>query len=190
MNQYKRLTTDNPNTIDARLLNYCYAKDRRVTLRFAGGEEDVDLCEYVAVNVSNTTDCQITAEEAMNGACLACCSGECPIGCLYFAAVQAAELRGRLKEYEDLEVGGKLIQLPCKVGDMVYALWNVPTAQKSIIYCVEITEIRISKRNCRQTTTFLLEPIEYRGRKKEYRLDEFGKTVFLTKEEAEKALRR
>ena len=118
----ERLTTDNPNTIDARLLNYCYAKDRRVMLRFAGGEEDVDLCEYVAVNVSNTTDCQITADEVMNGACLECYSGECPIGCLYFAAVQAAELRGRLKEYEDLEVGGKLIQLPCKVGDAVYQL--------------------------------------------------------------------
>lgn len=34
-------------------------------MAFAGGEEDVDLCKYVAANVSNTTDCQITAEEVI-----------------------------------------------------------------------------------------------------------------------------
>lgn len=78
---------------------------------------------------------------------------------------------------------------PCKVGDMLFALWSVPTESKYVIYAVEVVEIRTSKRNCRETTTFLLEPLSYRGRCKEYRIDDFGKLVFTNKEEAEKALK-
>lgn len=83
---------------------------------------------------------------------------------------------------------GRLVVLPCKVGDWVYALWNVPTDYKYVIYCAEVKEIRHSVKNCRLTTTYILEPIEYRGRRKEYRDEDFGKTVFLTQEEAEKAM--
>ena len=77
---------------------------------------------------------------------------------------------------------------PCKVGDLVYALWSVPTETKYVIYCAEVKKISQYKRNCRLATVFDLEPIEYRGRRREYQIDDFGKTVFLTKEEAEKAL--
>ena len=94
----------------------------------------------------------------------------------------------RLKELVRAEKAGHLVVLPCKVGDWVYALWDVPTAAKYVIYCAEVKEIRIANRNCRLTTTYLLEPIEYRGRRKEYRDDDIGKTVFLTSEEAERAL--
>ena len=94
----------------------------------------------------------------------------------------------KLAYYEDLEEVGRLVVLPCKVGDWVYALWSVPTAYKYVIYCAEVKEICHSVRNCRMTTTYLLEPIEYRGRRKEYRDDDFGKTVFLTREDAERAL--
>ena len=79
---------------------------------------------------------------------------------------------------------------PCKIGDMLFALWSVPTEAKYVIYAAEVVEIRISGRNCRQTTTFLLEPLAYRGRRKEYRIDDFGKLVFTNKEEAEQALRK
>lgn len=95
----------------------------------------------------------------------------------------------RLAHYEDMEEQGRLVMLPCKVGDWVYALWDVPTAAKYVIYCAEVKEIRIANRNCRLTTTYLLEPIEYRGRRKEYRDDDIGKTVFLTSEEAENELK-
>lgn len=97
----KRLTTDMPDNITSRMLNFAFVKNKRVVLRYAGGGEAIDLCEYVAANASNTMDCQVSAEEVMDGACLECCNPECPIGCLYFASVQAAELRERLKEYED-----------------------------------------------------------------------------------------
>lgn len=118
----KRLTTDTPDTITSRMLNFAFAKDKRVVLRYAGGEEDADLCEYIAANVSDTTDCQITAEEVMDGACLECCSPECPIGCLYFAAVQAAELRERLKYYEDKEENAG--------GEWVYGENDIPHCSK------------------------------------------------------------
>lgn len=75
-----------------------------------------------------------------------------------------------------------------QVGDWVYCLWDVPTDYKYIIYCAEVKEIRISMRNCRLITTYLMEPIEYRSRRKEYRDDDLGKTVFPTREEAEAAL--
>lgn len=78
--------------------------------------------------------------------------------------------------------------LPCKVGDLVYAMWSVPTNCKYIIYCAEVKEIRIAMRNFRVTTTYILEPIDYRGRREEYRDDDFGKLVFLTREKAEEAL--
>lgn len=77
---------------------------------------------------------------------------------------------------------------PCKVGDVVFALWSVPTEVKYVVYYAEVVDIHISKRNCKQTITFRLEPLGYRGRIREYFSDDFGKTVFLTKEEAEEAL--
>ena len=78
---------------------------------------------------------------------------------------------------------------PCMVGDTVYALWSVPTETKYIVYCAEVKKISQYKKNCQLTTFFELEPIEFRGRRKEYQIDDFGKTVFLTRESAEQALK-
>lgn len=80
------------------------------------------------------------------------------------------------------------VEVKCKVGDLVYALWEAPVKQKFIIYCAEVKEIRIGKRNCRLTTTYRLEPIVYRGHIHEYRDEDFGKLVFLSEKEAESAL--
>lgn len=93
-----------------------------------------------------------------------------------------------LRELAQAEQEGRLVVLQCAVGDIVYALWSVPTADKYIIYCAEAKEIRISNGACRVATTYLLEPIEFRGRRMEYRDDNFGKTVFLSRKEAEAAL--
>lgn len=84
---------------------------------------------------------------------------------------------------------GRLVVFPCKVGDFVWALWSVPTEYKYVIYFAEVKEIWLSVRNCRLTVTYRIEPVEFRGRRKEYRGDDFGKLVFLTLEEAESALR-
>ena len=80
------------------------------------------------------------------------------------------------------------VEVKCKIGDWVYALWETPVKQKFIIYCAECKEIRIGMRNCRLTTTYRLEPIMYRGHIHEYRDEDFGKLVFATEEEAKTAL--
>ena len=111
-----RLTTDNPTTNTEALLNFARARDGRVILAHVNGLEDMDLCEYVA-DLAKKQGCNLTPEAVMDGACLAC---DCELSVLYTVAVQAAELRARLKAYEDAEEAGKLLKLPCKVGDPVW----------------------------------------------------------------------
>ena len=96
-----RLTTDNPKGNFDTMMNFAYAKDGNVVLRYGARKCDIDLCEYM----ETVADCQFTgmeAEDYMEGACLECGS-DCPFGILYTTATQAAELRARLKVFEDIE---------------------------------------------------------------------------------------
>lgn len=77
----KRFTTDNPETNCERLLNFSYCEDKNVKLLYAEGKEHVDLCEYIAEMSKSYCDCVLSV--------------------LYVAAIAAAELRERLKLYED-----------------------------------------------------------------------------------------
>ena len=80
---------------------------------------------------------------------------------------------------------------PCKVGDMVYALWETPTLYtetKYVLYSAEVKEVSQCKRNNRLVLIYKLEPTSFRGRIREFFDYDFGKTVFLTREQAEKAL--
>lgn len=94
-----RLTTDNPTNNTQQMLNYAYDKDGRVFLRYGSGEEDIDLCDYIAQEAT-TIHCHPSPEDVLEGACLDC---DCPLAILHVVATQAAELRARLKEYEDCE---------------------------------------------------------------------------------------
>ena len=109
---------------------------------------------------------------------------------IYASAARKAILKEdpKLAYCIDSIPGVDAVEVKCKVGDWVYALWDAPVKLKYIIYCAEVKEIRISIRNCRLTTTYILEPICYRGHRKEYRHDDFGKLVFLSEKEAEAAL--
>lgn len=71
-------------------------------------------------------------------------------------------LAEKLCEYEDLEEKGRLTKLPCKVGDDVYYILGIPNE----------TPCAIDK------CTFELSDI-----------NEIGKTLFLTREEAEAKLK-
>ena len=97
----------------------------------------------------------------------------------------------KLAEYETAEEDGRLVVLPCKVGDTVYEIHNRYT------YCTPYKE-RFDEASCYgceeecdshkeyeiiETKMCTLEIIAYN-----IRLGNFGKTVFLTREEAEKAL--
>ena len=114
----ERLTTDTPsNNIEA-LLNYAYAKNMRVKLRGDDGE-DRDLAEYVA-ELAKAKGCDMSDEDVMEGSC--CMECDCELAVLNVLAIQAAELRHRLKQYEDLEEQGRLAVLPCKIGDYVFGI--------------------------------------------------------------------
>lgn len=105
----ERLTTDDPHGNVFIMLNYAYrGDDGNVKLRYGNGEENIDLCEYIAQE-SIVAHCGLSAKDVMEGACIEGC--DCPLAILYTVAVQAAELRERLKMYEDAGIE------PPKVGD-------------------------------------------------------------------------
>lgn len=72
----------------------------------------------------------------------------------------------RLKYYEDMEEQGRLVVLPCKVGDTVYRIW--PTEGRLPV----ITE------HYMKDLGMVVRWMHY-----------FGRRVFLTREGAEKALK-
>ena len=86
----------------------------------------------------------------------------------------------RLRELAEADKDGRLVVLPCKVGQRVFALLDTG---KHISEC-EVKQISMGNK-----IGFIgLEPIGARGREYGVALNGFGKTVFLTREEAEKAL--
>lgn len=84
----------------------------------------------------------------------------------------------KLADYEDLEEQGFLLRLPCKLGDTIYSIAN-----DGKIYPVKATrEVRIVNgvlhiicESCRYS-----DLVSY---------DDIGKTIFLTKAEAEQKLK-
>ena len=86
----------------------------------------------------------------------------------------------RLRELAEADKDGRLVVLPCKVGQRVFALLDT---DKHISEC-EVKQIGMGNK-----IGFIgLEPIGARGREYGVALNGFGKTVFLTREEADKAL--
>ena len=81
----------------------------------------------------------------------------------------------KLGKYEDLEEQGRLIKLPCKVGDTIYGL------HKAMVCELDTEKIGISK--------MLSGEILYLIDGWELDKGDFGKTVFLTKAEAESKLK-
>ena len=86
----------------------------------------------------------------------------------------------RLRELAEADKDGHVVVLPCKVGQRVFALLDT---DKHISEC-EVKQIGMGN----EIGFMLLEPIGSRGREYGVALNGFGKVVFLTREEAEKAL--
>ena len=105
------------------------------------------------------------------------------INCLPSEAEKILKLAEKLKDYEDAEENGLLLRLPCKVGDIV---WEVNAERKRISKFV-IESITIYPCNVIQFNWTLLEGI-YKNIVG-FSKAELGKTVFLTKEEAEAKLK-
>ena len=163
--------------------NSCYCKDG--VARYRDFENDIDARDLARELVWSLADIELSRnnecfdEEIIEN--LQYDITKEPIGliALFYRNLWAmADLRERLKEYEDLEEQGRLVKLPCKVGDTVYSIAN-----DGKIYPVKATrEVRIVNgvlhiicESCRYS-----DLVSY---------DDIGKTIFLTKSEAEAKLK-
>lgn len=86
---------------------------------------------------------------------------------------QLAEWLEELKSYKDLDEQGLLVRLPCKVGDSVFIIVGKDISRQGIRK-IEISDNSIIFKINRQ--------------KRIFNVAEFGKTVFLAREDAEKKL--
>lgn len=94
----------------------------------------------------------------------------------------------KLGDYEDLEEEGRLVKLPCKIGDELY----YPSSYYDVVVPVRLNEliirfIGINTYSYQYNCCSFDECGDVYG---EYEFDntDFGKTVFLTKSEAEAKL--
>lgn len=90
------------------------------------------------------------------------------------------EVASALEEYEDMDEQGKMLILPCKPGDTVYVIedeceFNGDCHQSRTCKSCEYRNLYVDKITA--TLKFIIGNI-----------DRFGKTVFLTEPEANKAL--
>lgn len=123
-------------------------------------------------SVESAIDCQ-------NGCQYITCSLEEGIQCKHECE---ADIYLKLAEYEDLEEQGLLLKLPCKVGDTVYSITRD-----------FISEYNIRNFICYDNGNIFFDWKCVKGiylNIKGFHIDDIGKTVFLTKEAAEKELER
>ena len=85
------------------------------------------------------------------------------------------EMCDKLGVYEDLEESGKLLKLPCNVGDTVFVK----------MYCGYLAEAEVRDFSYFLTCGFCVVVTSTEFDKRHIPFLEFGKTVFLTKKETE-----
>lgn len=94
-----------------------------------------------------------------------------------------------LKEYRDLEEQGLLLKLPCKVGTVAYLIdHNSIRMERKPFKCI-IDEFTVDKYNDCYAVLNGAENFYMMRRFRAINIKQFGKTVFLTKEEAEEKLK-
>ena len=96
----ERLTTDYPRGNLQTALNFATVKDGEVMLHWAGGEYDVNLCEYLSKE-AEAHSCDQSPEAIRECVCFGCDDASCHVKVTLALAIQATEMRCRLKMYED-----------------------------------------------------------------------------------------
>lgn len=99
-------------------------------------------------------------------------------------------LKQQVKEYQDKIEQGTLIELPCKVGDILWVVDTAPYTMKVRLSTITKMCINILSDGRTDTTYFL----RWHYNKSVYienfyRESEFGNLLFFTREEAEKRLK-
>ena len=181
--------------------NSCYA-DEKCKARYRNYELDIDSRELVKNLAKDMCDEDLSDmsdeefDEYMAEMLSVEVDSQIGLLALFYRNLWAmADLREKLKEYEDLEEQGRLVKLPCKVGDTVY----VVTSPFNVFDNIEYDENMKDEvyESCVSSITFYKSGEQYRIYAKEtnhfigayFRECDFGKTVFLTKSEAEAKLK-
>ena len=104
-----------------------------------------------------------------------------------YGRIQVGHAVDKLAEYEDLEEQNRLLKLPCAVGDMVYTndsrdWWYLSKEDRP--YEVKVDFIGIT----RAGNDNFINVVFTAGQMSQFKFSDIGKTVFLTREEAEAAL--
>ena len=129
-----------------------------------------------------------------NTNCIKGCGSNCKYGFQYCRKEDwencetIADVIDKLAEYEDLEEQSRLIKLPCKVGDTVYV--------NGVLGCGEAERYRVIRVDYHSTlgtgrNEFYIEALLCADPDSSIAFydKQFGKTVFLTKAEAEAKLK-
>lgn len=105
-----------------------------------------------------------------------------------YSKINYNKILTKLGEYEDLEEQGLLLRLPCKVGDIVYV--------NDILGCGEVERYKVIRVDYHSTlgtgrNEFYIEALLCTNPDKSIAFydKQFGKTIFLTKSEAEARLK-
>ena len=181
--QMKRLTMDNLEEMGMFSLahNCCYI-DENGNTRYRDFEIDIDARELAKGLLKEMTEGKVSFESDEDfDDWMGCYIGEdgiCTprglIATFYQNLWAMAELRERLKYYEDLEEQGRLLVLPCKVGDTVYEIIE-ETVPNRYFY---INEWKVQD--------VLTQSIKYADEWESYDYE----NLYFTREEAEAALER
>lgn len=190
-----RMTSDAPECI-TRHLNVFFAQGGDGYVRSGGpGNRDMELTAWIREAAGNiraeiyAEDNECLCDELYDNLMYGIEEPEGVVAYLYLAALQAIEMRGRLKKIEDIlgdtydldrlrelvqaDREGRCVVLPCKLGNKVY----FPLLG------------RIIKKTAYSIVTFSnSQRIYCDGTSEFFRPENFGKTVFLTRVAAEKAL--
>lgn len=174
--------------------NSCYYKDG--VARYRDFENDMDARDLARELAWSLTDIELSRDnECFDEEMIENLQYDImkePIGliALFYRNMWAmADLRERLKEYEDLEEQGLLLRLPCKVGDDIYAIPSEVNYRLNKSFGAKgLNAI------CRQVVDHIeFNSYGYLVSTNEgmtvHRQEAFGETWFLTRDEAEQKLK-
>lgn len=175
--------------------NSCYVDNKR-NARYRDYNLDIDSRELVRNLVKDICDEDLTDlsdeefDEYMSSMLSVGIDSTMGLLALFYRNLWAmSDLREKLKEYEDYEEQGRLIKPPCKIGDELY----YPSSYYDVVVPVRLNELIIRFIGI-NTYSYQYNCCSFDGCGdvyEEYEFDnnDFGKTVFLTKSEAEAKLK-
>lgn len=191
----ERLTTNKnvPNMSMIELsYNSCYVDDEH-NARYRDYDLDIDgrqLVKSLAKDICNEDLTDLSDEEFDEYMASMLSAGiDSTVGllALFYRNLWAmADLRTRLKSYEDAEEQGLLLRPPCKVGDTLY---RVNKGAKEPVIMMRVIQLYVKQLH-KDRTVIRIDAINDNDMDEScYFLEDIGEKVFFTREEAETKLK-